>query len=91
MPLGIDATTRYELDDWTGDLPQSAYEKITPYNTRRQKGLPPSGIGCPSPASLESVLEPADTGALYYLHDKDGRLYTSLTYEEHLETYERLY
>lgn len=91
MPLGIDATTRYELDDWTGKLPQSAYEKITPYNTRRQKGLPPSGIGCPSPASLESVLEPADTGALYYLHDKDGRLYTSSTYEEHLETYERLY
>lgn len=91
MPLGIDATTRYELDDWTGDLPQSAYEKITPYNTRRQKGLPPSGIGCPSPASLESVLEPADTGALYYLHDKQGRLYTSSTYEEHLKTYERLY
>lgn len=91
MPLGIDATTRYELDNWTGRLPQSAYEEITPYNTRRKKGLPPSGIGCPSPESLESVLAPSDTEALYYLHDKDGRLYTSSTYEEHLETYERLY
>lgn len=91
MPLGIDATTRYELDDWQNDIPQSTYEMDTPYNTRRRPGLPPSGIGCPSPQAVVSVLQPADTQALYYLHDEDGKLYTSYTYEEHLDTYEQVH
>ncbi len=91
MPLGIDATTRYELDDWQNAIPQSTYELDTPYNTRRRPGLPPSGIGCPSPQAVVSVLQPADTQALYYLHDEDGKLYTSYTYEEHLDTYEQVH
>lgn len=91
MPLGIDATTRYELDDWRGDVPQSVYECDTPYNTRRRPGLPPSGIGCPGAQAVLAVLMRDDTGALYYLHDEDGKLYTSMTYEEHLDTYEQVH
>ena len=91
MPLGIDATTRYELDDWRGDVPQSVYERDTPYNTRRRPGLPPSGIGCPGAQAVLAVLMRDDTGALYYLHDEDGKLYTSMTYEEHLDTYEQVH
>ena len=91
MPLGIDATTRYELDDWRGDVPQSVYERDTPYNTRRRPGLPPSGIGCPGAQAVLAVLMRDDTGALYYLHDDDGKLYTSMTYEEHLDTYEQVH
>lgn len=91
MPLGIDATTRYELDDWVGKIPQSVYERDTPYNTRRKPGLPPSGIGSISPQAVDAVLNPAATGALYYLHDDEGKLYTGYTYEEHLETYESVH
>lgn len=91
MPLGIDATTRYELDDWVGKIPQSVYDRDTPYNTRRKPGLPPSGIGSISPQAVDAVLNPAVTGALYYLHDDEGKLYTGYTYEEHLETYESVH
>lgn len=91
MPLGIDATTRYELDDWTNPVPQSVYERDTPYNTRRRPGLPPSGIGCPGREAALAVLAPDGTTDLYYLHDPDGGLHTSATYEEHLETYERVH
>lgn len=91
MPLGVDATTRYELDNWNGTISQRVYDTITPYNTRRKKGLPPSGIGSPSPAAIQAVLSPYETDDLYYLHDEEGRLYTSATYEEHLETYERVH
>lgn len=90
-PLGVDATTRYELDRWTGEVSQKEYDRITPYNTRRKKGLPPSGIGSPSAAAIYAVLAPAETTAMYYLHDEEGRLYTSSTYSEHLDTYERVH
>ena len=89
MPLGIDATTRYELDDWENPIPQSVYEKDTPYNTRRKPGLPPSGISCPSREALHAACWPKETDALYYLHDPQGGLHTSLTYEEHLRAIKR--
>ena len=91
MPLGIDATTRYELNNWSDVISQSIYEKDSPYNTRRKPGLPPSGIGCPSEAAVLAVLFPSQIDALYYLHDKEGKLYTSLSYEEHLKTYEKVH
>lgn len=84
MPLGIDATTRYELNDWKNEIKQSVYDKITPYNTRRQKGLPPTGIGCVSEKALDAVLNPAVTDYLYYRHGSDGDLYLSHSYDEHL-------
>lgn len=90
MPLGIDATTRYELDDWTSVLPQSVFEELTAYNTRRRKGLPPSGIGCPGQAAILACLEPSDSQALYYFHDEEGGLHTSMSYEEHLASLEAL-
>lgn len=91
MPLGIDSTTRYELNDWSISLPQSAFERPSDYNTRRKAGLPPTGIGCPGRDAVLAVLFPDDTSALYYLHDEEGRLYTSSTYEEHLAAYESVH
>ncbi|MGN0906914.1 MAG: endolytic transglycosylase MltG [Bullifex sp.] len=91
MPIGVDATTRYETGNWTSPIARSTYEKDTPYNTRRKPGLPPSGIGCPGEDALLAVLFPASTDDLYYLHDREGKLYTSASYEEHLLTYEKVH
>ena len=91
QPLGVDATTRYELNDWSNKISQKQFDTITPYNTRRKKGFPPSGIGSPSAEAVLAVLYPASSEALYYLHDESGTLYTSLTYDEHLKTYDKVH
>ncbi len=89
MPLGIDATTRYELGDWTHQIPQETFERDTPYNTRRKPGLPPSGISCPSLEAVTAACVPLKTEALYYLHGKDGRIHTATDYEGHKKNIER--
>lgn len=88
MPLGIDATTRYELNDWQSELTQDIFEQLTPYNTRRVKGLPPSGICFSSSEAIYSAIFPKDTNYLYYIHDKEGNLITALDYDQHLRNIE---
>lgn len=85
QPLGIDATTRYEIDDWENPIPKKALEEQTPYNTRRKVGLPPSGICSPSKAAVEAALFPLVSPYFYYLHGLDKRLHPAITYEEHKE------
>ncbi len=85
QPLGIDATTRYEIDDWENPIPKKALEEQTPYNTRRKVGLPPSGICSPSRAAVEAALYPLESPYFYYLHGLDKSLHPAVTYEEHKE------
>ncbi len=85
QPLGIDATTRYEIGDWESPIPKEALETQSPYNTRRKVGLPPSGICSPSKAAVEAALFPLESPYFYYLHGLDKRLYPAITYDEHKE------
>ena len=88
-PLGIDATTRYELGDWANPIPTHALETKTPYNTRRKVGLPPSGICSPSAEAVHAAFFPADTPYFYYLHDENKQIHFARTYEEHKENIKR--
>lgn len=67
MPLGIDATLRYALDNWTRPLRVSELNSPTPYNTRLRSGLPPGPIGNPGLASIRAAARPARTDFLYYV------------------------
>lgn len=67
IPLGIDATLRYEQNDWINPLRQSVLDADTPYNTRTRQGLPPGPIGSPGLASIEAAANPARSRALYYV------------------------
>ena len=89
MPLGIDATSRYEVGDWSIELTKDILDNQTPYNTRRKKGLPPSGICLSSKVALVSAIYPLESDYMYYLHDKDGILIPAYTYEEHLENIDK--
>ncbi|MCK9547283.1 MAG: endolytic transglycosylase MltG [Sphaerochaeta sp.] len=82
-PLGIDASTRYELDDWHSPIPAIALETQSPYNTRRKKGLPPTGISVPSPQAVEAAFFPEARDDLFYLHGLDGQIHFAHTYDEH--------
>ncbi len=70
MPLQIDATTRYETENYGRDarpIRQSELDADTPYNTRNRAGLPPTPISSPGLASLQAATKPADVGFLFYV------------------------
>ncbi|MCC6337381.1 MAG: endolytic transglycosylase MltG [Myxococcales bacterium] len=84
-PLGVDATSRYELAEWND---RQAFlvklrDRDDPYNTRFKKGLPPTPIGAPTKASFEAALKPTASEYLYYLHDANKALHPSRNAEEH--------
>lgn len=67
IPLGIDATTRYAVGNWTRPLTVSQLRSDSPYNTRNRKGLPPGPIGNPGLASIRAAARPARAGYLFYV------------------------
>lgn len=90
MSLGIDATVRYALGKWTGALTAKDLEVDSPFNTRVNKGLPPSPIASPGVAALKAALNPADVNYLYYvLSDVDGHHFFTDSYDEFLEAKEQ--
>ena len=73
MPLQIDATVLYALDDRGRSPTLDDLEFESPYNTYRIAGLPPTPIGAAGAKSIEAVIEPADTDYLFYvLTSEDG-------------------
>jgi UPF0755 protein len=67
MPLGIDATTRFAVGNYTSPLTESQLNSPSPYNTRLHAGLPPGPIGNPGLASIDAAAHPARVGYLYYV------------------------
>lgn len=67
IPLGIDATLRYDLKNWSRPLRQSELQRDTPFNTRTRKGLPPTPIGSPGLASIKAALNPAKVPYIFYV------------------------
>jgi len=66
-PLGIDATLRYALNDYSQPLTDSQLALDTPYNTRIHRGLPPTPISNPGVASMIAAAEPAHVSYMYYV------------------------
>jgi peptidoglycan lytic transglycosylase G len=73
MPLGIDATIRYALNDWTRPLRVSELQRDSPYNTRTRQGLPPTPIGNPGLSSLQAAAHPAHKPYLFYVVKPCGK------------------
>jgi uncharacterized YceG family protein len=66
-PLGIDATTRYEYNNWTDEITQDQLDKDTPFNTRLNAGLTPTPIGNPGLDAIEAAANPAKVDYLFYV------------------------
>jgi len=67
MPLQIDATTRFQFHNYTGDITASQLESSSPYNTRINAGLPPTPIGNPGLDAIKAAAKPAKVNYLYYV------------------------
>ena len=86
MALGADATTIYPI---TKGKPlgrmirRSELAADNGYNTRRKLGLPVGPITNPGRDSIAAVLDPAKTGALYYVADGSGGHVFANTLAEH--------
>jgi UPF0755 protein len=72
MPLGIDATTRYEFHNYTGDITASQLRSPSPYNTRINAGLTPTPIGNPGLDAIKAAAQPAKVNYLYYVLKANG-------------------
>jgi UPF0755 protein len=91
IPLGIDAAIAFGVGKNAGEpLTRSDLAKDTPYENRRQTGLPPTPIASPGEATLEGALNPVDGDILYYvLATEDGRSLFTSDYDEFLRQKEK--
>lgn len=84
MRLQTDPTVIYGLGPkYDGNLHKRDLETDGPYNTYTRFGLPPTPIALPSQASLEAVMSPAPSPALYFVARGDGTSEFSRSLEEH--------
>lgn len=84
MYLGMDSVLGYVLGPKTLTLKDLRID--SPYNTYRNKGLPPGAIANPGMSSLEAAAHPADTRYLYFVGTaKDGTLTFTVTYADFLK------
>ena len=65
--LGIDATTRYETQNYTEPILQATFEEDTPYNTRTNAGLTPTPIGNPGLDAMKAAARPANVNYVYFV------------------------
>ncbi len=76
------ATRQFELKRIAGDILNTE----SPYNTYKNKGLPPGPICTPSRITIDKVLNPANTNYFYFVANRNlnGHLF-STSFEEHVK------
>jgi len=88
MAIQSDVTTYYavQVDMGERDLYQKELDTYNPYNTRGPNmggKLPIGPISSVSKNSIEAALNPSNTNYIFFVADKNGKLYFSKTNEEH--------
>ncbi|MDT8425423.1 MAG: endolytic transglycosylase MltG [Methyloprofundus sp.] len=84
MRLQTDPTVIYGMgESYQGNIRKKDLSALTPYNTYRISGLPPTPIAMPGEHALYSVLHPTDDGHLYFVAKGDGSHIFSATLAEH--------
>ncbi|PIR67040.1 MAG: endolytic transglycosylase MltG [Parcubacteria group bacterium CG10_big_fil_rev_8_21_14_0_10_36_14] len=83
MSLQMDSTINYFTNSGRS---RSTYDDLSvdsPWNTYKYKGLPLGPINNPSVWSIKAALYPTPNEYLYFLTDKEGRVYYAKTGAEH--------
>ncbi|NBS25627.1 MAG: endolytic transglycosylase MltG [Gammaproteobacteria bacterium] len=90
MRLQTDPTVIYGLGEaFDGNLTRDDLRAMTPYNTYRIDGLPPTPIALPGRESIFASLHPDQSDTLYFVAKGDGSHYFSSTLEEHEQAVEQ--
>ncbi|HEX7077416.1 MAG TPA: endolytic transglycosylase MltG [Candidatus Eisenbacteria bacterium] len=86
MMLQSDPTVSYALGVWRGRVFYKDLDVKSPYNTYRNKGLPPGPICSPGREAIHAVLFPLpDSTELYFVARGDGTHIFSRSWEDHLK------
>lgn len=94
MPLQADPTTIYPITRGKAlgrRILKSELEAKNDYNTYTMVGLPKAPIANPSRASIDAVLNPADSQALYFVADGTGGSAFADTLEQHNANVQKWY
>jgi UPF0755 protein len=86
MPLQADPTVIYPITQGRPlgrRILESELHARNGYNTYAEKGLPKGPIANPGRASIDAVLDPADSQALYFVADGSGGHVFATTLEQH--------
>ena len=94
LTMGSDATVYYAIGDYFHEKTELDYYDLdtdSPYNTRKEIGIPPGPICNPGVYSLYAALDPNDTDYNYFIYDEvlQEHLFSE-TYDEHLQKAEEL-
>lgn len=84
MPLQTDPTVLYAHGEHKSKTLLSDLEIDSPYNTYKNKGMPPGPIAGAGKSSIEAVIDPEKTTYFYFLADETGANHFSNDYDEHL-------
>jgi UPF0755 protein len=90
MLLQVDATVIYALGRHRDVVTHADLRVNHPYNTYRNKGLPPGPICNPGLDSILAALQPAHTEYVYYVAQPDGSHVFTRTYQEHQQAIRRI-
>ena len=88
MALGADPTIKFAMKDFGLKRIYLKYlDVVSPYNTYRNKGLPPGPICTPSAKTIDAVLNAPKTEYLFFVAKSDFSGYHtfSTNYAEHLQ------
>jgi UPF0755 protein len=88
----LDINMALQADSTVGYLTKSGRDRSTfadleidsPYNTYKYAGLPPGPISNPGFNALNAVANPTDTNYLYFLTDKNGKVYYAADHDGHI-------
>jgi UPF0755 protein len=83
MPLQTDASIEYILHKPLKELTPDDLKIDSPYNTYKNRGLPPTPIGNPGREAILAVLEPTPNHFVYYITDNDGVFHYAKTLDGH--------
>ncbi len=97
-PLEADATVQYALASinhkegggwWPKEILADDLTIDSPYNTRKNQGLPPGPISNPGLLSIKAIIYPLETPYWFYLTDKNGVTHYGKTLQEHEDNISR--
>jgi UPF0755 protein len=91
MRLEADPTVQYALGEHQRRLLRRHIQQTAddPYNTYRNRGLPPGPIASPSRGAIQATLQPADHEFLFFVARANGTHVFTRTYNEHLREVSR--